>query len=97
MSSEAAVSEVSVSFDALGRIVDAVGGEAVRGLVAVARVEWAAGRPGPVLESPEGAEPSYSLVLDPAGAEFRLGADTGAQPLAALVALADHASSVQSG
>jgi hypothetical protein len=76
------------AFDALGSIVDGVGRQAVGQLLDIARAEWAAGGPGPVVHSPEGAVPPYALTVGKTHVDFRLGEQTGRLPTAVLVALA---------
>ncbi len=76
------------NFELLGSVVDVLGTEAVSGLVANARDEWANGRPGPVLQSPDGEQPRYALAVGPVTTDFRLGTETGRLPTDTLLALA---------
>lgn len=75
------------AFDVLGQIVDGVGRQAVGQLLNVARAEWAAGGPGPVVHSPEGVAPPYSMTVGETRVDFRLGERTGTVPIDALAAL----------
>ncbi|HSX34236.1 MAG TPA: hypothetical protein VLF62_01155 [Candidatus Saccharimonadales bacterium] len=76
-----------LAFDLFGRVADHVGVDALREAVDFARGEWAEGRPGPVISSPDEVVPPYSIILGEDLVSIRWGQERGSLPVEALAGL----------